>query len=133
LFELKREQLREVYAFTNAEAHAPQQDLESDKPGRSFDSHGQGRHAMEPRQEARDGSRQRFVSFLTEALVREHSKDPLDELVVAAPPHLLGMLRQSVRKKFHGVSLYFLNKALLSSSCTRIREEVRRARKPHLR
>jgi protein required for attachment to host cells len=131
-FELNQTELQEVRAFVNPEAHAAGRDLESDKQGRSFDSHGQGRHAMEASQSAKDRSLERFAIFLTESLVREHVEAPFEALVVTAPPHLLGMLRPRLSSKLSGTPLHFLDKALLHCSCSRIGEEVLRVYKPHL-
>jgi protein required for attachment to host cells len=78
--------------MTQPPLHA--RDIQADKPGRSFDSGGQGRHAMEyPTEPERVAERR----FLGEVLVRLEELDrdgAFDRLVLAAPPRVLGDLRQ---------------------------------------
>lgn len=83
--------------------HRSGTELFSDRPGRSFDSHGQGRHALEPGSTAADQEREVFLRKLSHWLGAELEKGAFDRLVIAAAPKALGLLRRSlpnaVRKK----------------------------------
>ncbi len=75
-------------------------------PGRTFDSHGQGRHAMEPPTDPRENEKQHFIRGLAALLDKEAKRGHYDRLVLVAPPKALGYLRSalsdSVREKITG-------------------------------
>jgi len=71
-------------------------DLGADRPGRVFDSGGQGRHAMEPRVDWQEFEKARFAKDLSDVLDRAALKKSFDRLVLVAPPTALGNLRASL-------------------------------------
>ena len=83
--------LRELADLTNPEGRLHEQDLLSDRPGRSFDSKGTGRHAMEPKMGAKKHSAIRFAQEICTYL--ETNRDEYDKLILIAPPEFLGLLR----------------------------------------
>jgi protein required for attachment to host cells len=73
-------------------------EIVSDRPGRSFDSAGQGRHAMESEVDPR---RQETIAFVREVAARleDHAKrGDFDRLILVAPPRTLGELRAALGK-----------------------------------
>lgn len=76
--------------------HLPDREINADKPGRSFDSTGQHRHAMEPptdpHREAKADFARHLAAFLDDAL----SENRFDRLVIAAAPVTLGDLRNAL-------------------------------------
>jgi len=70
------------------------QDIDADRPGRTFDSAGPGRHAMEPTSSPKGVAKGRFVAMLAENLGAEARKNGFDELHVIAAPRTLGELRE---------------------------------------
>lgn len=70
----------------------------SDKPGRSFDRFGAGRHAMEVEEDWRSHQRRLFAKALNEELERHAQDNAYDDLVVVAPPKFLGLLRDAMGK-----------------------------------
>ena len=85
--------LEELESFAHAESRLHDRDLTSDLPGRAFDSHGSGRHAMEQRVDPKDEQAIRFAAKLTAYLEDGRVKHRYDRLYVAAPPAFLGVLR----------------------------------------
>ncbi|MDX1711427.1 MAG: host attachment protein [Rhodovibrionaceae bacterium] len=78
------------------DADIPQsREIVTDRPGRSFDSHGQGRHAMEPIQYRRF-EEQRFAGEVAQILDKAAATDSFDRLVLVAPPKTLGDLRKKL-------------------------------------
>lgn len=65
----------------------------ADRPGRSFDSHGSGRHAMEPTMPANRVAEKEFLRGLADRLHIDAQKGHFTELVLIAPPRALGELR----------------------------------------
>lgn len=88
--------LEPVQCLTEPEARSKEHDFASDAPGRSFDSHGQGRHAMEPDQTAKEHLRERFVRRISDVLESARNDDRFQQLVIVAAPAVLGALRQQL-------------------------------------
>ncbi len=76
----------------------PGREIMSDRPGRTFDSTGQGRHAKEPRTDPREVEKQRFAHQLAAMLEDELNQGKFDRLVLVAPPKALGQLRDELSK-----------------------------------
>ncbi|MBL8536002.1 MAG: host attachment protein [Hyphomonadaceae bacterium] len=98
-----------------------------DRPPRSFDSVGPGRHAM-------DGGRtlheQEEVNFLMRIAARVHEAGQAgayDHLVIAAPPRALGILRAHLSDLAKARLRVDLDKDLLDEPLPRLRERLREA------
>jgi protein required for attachment to host cells len=68
----------------------------SDRPGRSFDSHGEGRHAMEPGVDPADQEALRFATDIAHRIHQGRVGNEFDSLILVAPPRFLGMLRKAM-------------------------------------
>lgn len=71
----------------------PSRDIDTDRPGRSFDSGGEGRHAMEPPTDPHRHAKASFAHDVMETLDHARRQEKFDELVVVAAPAFLGDLR----------------------------------------
>lgn len=74
--------------------HASSGDIMADKPGRTFDSVGMARHAMEPTSDPHQQLKVQFVERIAATL--ESSFEDYDRLILVAPPETLGLLRKSL-------------------------------------
>jgi protein required for attachment to host cells len=87
--------LRELRTLTNETARMKTGELLSDRGGRSFDSHGQGRHTMAG---DRDAPQQQvakaFAKDIAETIAAESHKGTCRGYAVVAAPRFLGLLRQ---------------------------------------
>lgn len=81
----------------------PSGDIDADRPGRSFDSAGQGRHAMEPTTDANRQAKKQIVGEIAALLEKSYQRKSYDRLVLVAPPATLGDLRQGLGKTLSGV------------------------------
>lgn len=90
--------ISEVADYAHPEARQHERDLTSDEPGRSFDSAGQGRHAMEPKHAAHDSEAEAFAGELAEALEKGRNEHRYERLVLIAPPEFLGRIRNRLSK-----------------------------------
>ncbi|MCP5432648.1 MAG: host attachment protein [Alphaproteobacteria bacterium] len=83
----------------------PGRDIVSDRAGRSFDSAGPGRSAMEPQTDPREEAKRRFLDRVAARLAEKAREGAFDRLVVAAPPRPLGELRAAlaapVKERLH--------------------------------
>lgn len=81
--------------------HRPDREIMSDKPGRSFESVGETRHAYESHHDPHDELKRKFAAELAAHLDARLGEKAFDRLIVVAPPQMLGDLRselsQSVR------------------------------------
>ncbi len=69
------------------------QDIDADRPGRTFDSAGPGRHAMQPPSDPKGVAKARFVAMLADHLAAEAKQNGFDELHLVAAPRTLGEFR----------------------------------------
>ena len=77
-------------------SHPRLRDILSDRPGRTFDSVGAGRHAMAYSSDARREDERAFAIRLGAALQESLRSNAFDQLVVVAPPKMLGDLREKL-------------------------------------
>jgi protein required for attachment to host cells len=71
----------------------------NDKPGRTFDSFGSGRHAIEPHTDIKDVERQHFAHEISHFLCESVNCDQYDELILIAPHKMLNFLFEALDKK----------------------------------
>lgn len=71
----------------------PSHELGADRPGRSFESHGTGRHAMESPSDPHRELKRDFARQLAARLDADLARGAFDRLVVVAAPATLGDLR----------------------------------------
>lgn len=75
--------------------------LESDRPGRSFDRVGGGRHAIQPRSDAHRRQEDRFVGRVTAAINAAAEAKKFDQIIVVAPPRALAAFRRKCQVVAH--------------------------------
>ncbi|MGD2111970.1 MAG: host attachment protein [Gammaproteobacteria bacterium] len=88
--------LMEVATLDHAEARERTQELRSDRPGRSFDSAGDGRHAMSSPVDPKKQEAIRFAKQIAEYLQQAYNDGRCDELLLVAGPEFLGLLREQL-------------------------------------
>ncbi len=71
-------------------------DILTDRPGRSFDSVGAARHAMESPSDPRRQLKRQFADMLGQEIAMALRQGRFDRLVVVAPPSALGDLREAL-------------------------------------
>ena len=99
-------------------------DIDSDRPGRTFDSGGEGRHAMEPPTDAKRHAKQEFHRQIAGDIEAALKAGEFDRLVIVAAPATLGDLRQEFSKtvtaKIHGE----LAKNLIKADIGELQEQL---------
>ncbi len=73
--------------------HAPSREINADRPGRTFDRSGEGRHAKEPQSDPHRNAKRDFAHLVAARLDDAHNRQAFDRLVLVAPPQALGDLR----------------------------------------
>ena len=85
--------LKEVLSAQSETARLAGRDLVADDRGRTFDSAGQGRHAMEPKTDAKTVESEKFLRDVVRMLEQGAQGGEYDRLVLCAAPRALGELR----------------------------------------
>ncbi len=88
------------------------QDINADRPGRSFSSVGPGRSAMEPKTDPADHREAEFVRSVAGILDEKAKSGAFDRLVIAAAPIALGNLRKAMSEHVKKTVVAELNKNL---------------------
>lgn len=74
-------------------------ELISDRGGRSFDSHGQGRHTMTKEKSGpKKHAAQAFAKLLAQRIAHAVHKGSCEEIALIAAPRFLGILRDALAK-----------------------------------
>lgn len=101
-------------------------DIVTDRPGRSFESRGGARHAVQPRIDPHRQAAERFVMTVVKSLAAANRNGDYDRLVLIAPPRALGEFRRhlpaSVRKKLIGEVSEDLTKAPTAALSRHVRD-----------
>ncbi len=96
----------------------------SDRPGRTFDSHGQGRHILEPPGDANREAKSQFAQTILDKLHDNLSKNKFDQLIVIAPPSMLGYLREKFSKQLSTRIIGEIDKDLTHLTARQIIEHI---------
>jgi protein required for attachment to host cells len=96
-------------------SNIPSREIDADRPGRSFDSAGEGRHAMEPPTDPKRKRKADFARELAALLDAEAKRGSFDRLVVVAPPQALGDLRAEFSEAVQGLIVEEINKDLVEA------------------
>ncbi len=84
--------------FSDSEARELTREIGTDRPGRSQESVGGARHAMEPRVDWHRFAKEQFAHQVAQALEDAALKKKYQALIVVAPPRTLGDLRGAIGK-----------------------------------
>jgi len=115
--------LLDVGKLEHPQAREHEQTLTSDRPGRSFDSKGQGRHAMGS---SVDPARQETIYFakqVADHVRAAHNEGRCDRLLLVAGPPLLGLLREDL-KTSSGMKISEIEKNLGQYDALEIRKHL---------
>lgn len=77
----------------------PSGSISSDRPGRTFDSAGSGRHAMEPSTDPHRHAQMSFAHDLAELLDEKRKKKVFEQILIIAAPRMLGDLRLALKEE----------------------------------
>jgi protein required for attachment to host cells len=102
-------QLLEIDDLVHPESRVRDRNLVSDRPGRTFDSRGRGRHAKQPEHSAHEVQVEEFAQAVARRLERGRRNGKFDRLVVVAGPRFAGRLhghlsaatRALIRREVH--------------------------------
>lgn len=115
---------QEVADLSHPESRLHDRELSSDLPGRTFDSRGDGRHAMEQATDPKEQEAQAFATEITQQIDRGQREGNFDSLVLVAPPKFLGRLRSKLSKSARNALIGELDKNLVETDTKTIERHV---------
>ena len=120
----KNRSLTETEAFVCPEERLREQDMTSDRGGRSFDSSGSGRHGMEPATSQHEQVALDFARELAERLEELRNSTDMDKLVLIAAPAFLGHLRAEISGETQKLVALSIDKDLTQHPLAEIAEHI---------
>ena len=115
---------QEVARITDPTAHLHDRDLMSDRPGRSYESFGGARHALERENDPRQREAVRFARRIARRLDEARRKDEFERLIVVAGPPFLGLLRHAMSKPTKACVAHEIHKDLVHGPIAVLREHL---------
>lgn len=114
--------LEELDDLLAPEDRLKNQDIDSDRGGRSFDSVGGGRHALEKHESPHEHAVKVFARRVVERLEHGRKGGEFGKLVVIAPPKMLGYLRECSTDELEHTVVCSIHKELTREKPSRIAE-----------
>lgn len=118
-----REPIEPIECLENPNAHLRDQDLVSDKPGRSIESVGGSRHA-EDRLDHHRADKAAFARRIAEYVERGAADGKFDKLVLVAPPQMLGDLRSALGEQSQARVIHEIAKDLTKLPTAKLQEQL---------
>lgn len=87
---------RTISSFVSTDLHEASRDLVSDRPGRVQESATPSRHSVEPKTDPHEAAKEDFVRYVADQLQLEQNN--FEEIVLVAPPRVLGQIRTMLAK-----------------------------------
>lgn len=117
--------LEEVLDLVSPTSGLKNRDINTDRHGRSFDSGGQGRHAMSTNVEPVEQEAIRFAKDVVEKLEAARQRRRFDSLYVVAEPRFLGYLRQAYGRPLQSAIAAEISKEWTEQTSDEIRQRLR--------
>jgi len=115
--------LLKVSELKHPEAHEHESELTSDRPGRSFDSMGEGRHAMGSKVEPGKQETIRFSRQVADYVQAAHNEGRCDRVLLVAGPPMLSVLGENL-KNLSGLKMSEIDKSLGHYDAAEIRKHL---------
>jgi len=116
--------LEQLEELEHPEGRLHDRDLATDRPGRTYDSAGPGRHGMGQALSPTEHENIRFAKTIASRLDAARKRDAFDRLVLVADPRFLGHLRQGLTPNTRSMLTTELQKNLSDADPARIREAL---------
>lgn len=116
--------LEELADLQQVESRLHERDLGSDRPGRTFDSHGGGRHAKEPVTSPKKNETINFAKFVADRINSDYINGEFEKLILIAAPQFLGLLRKSLTEQVKHRITREINKNFVKRDEAYIREQL---------
>jgi protein required for attachment to host cells len=116
--------LTEQKDWLHPESRLHGHELETDRPGKSFASHGSGQSDMDPGTEPKKQEAERFATDLAKLLNTARARGDFEHLQIAADPTFLGLLRERLDSETRDCVERSVDKNVTKQSPDRIAEAI---------
>lgn len=106
--------IEKVHVLDHPSSRLKTSEINSDRPGRSFDKGGIRRHALSSDVDAHRQERIDFAIELSHFLEKEKNENKFEELALIAPPDFLGELNQALPALLQKIVVKGINKDIPS-------------------
>lgn len=113
----------DIEELSHPEGRMKAQELTTDRPGSTNDSHGDGRHGMEP-PDLHHHHHEIFAKEIAEYLEKGRNSGKFTQLALVAPPAFLGVLRQKLDGQLSKLIAHTVQKNLIEQSNETIRTQL---------
>lgn len=117
--------LQEVLDLVSTTSSLKNQDINADRHGRTFDSGGQGRHALGASVDPASQEAIRFAKDVSVQLDAARKKNRFQQLYVIAEPRFLGHLRAAFNRPLQDSVAAEISKDWTSQTSDQIRQRMR--------
>ena len=117
-------QPKEVAHISDPLAHQHDRDFSSDRPGRTYESVGGQRHAIEREDDPRQREAVRFARRISRRLDEARRKGEYDELIVVAGPPFLGLIRNELSRPARERVVHEIRKDLVHGPVEALRRHL---------
>lgn len=115
---------KEIARISDPAAHLHDRDLMSDRPGRSYESVGGARHAIERENDPRQREAVRFARRIARRLDEARRKNEYEQLIVVAGPAFLGLMREEMSRPTRERVVHEVHKDLVHSPAEALRKHL---------
>ena len=119
------EDFREIEGFVHPEGAAHPRDVETDSPGRFYESQGP-KHAAEPQTDFKHRTAVEFAREIVRELQRGKDENTFGRLIIIAPALFLGVLREQLPDPLSRLIVADLDKDLTHLDANAVRAEIRK-------
>lgn len=123
-YERPGQPLTELETITHPPGRLHEGDLVSDKPGRAFDSRGQGRHAEKTDVQPSEHEADKFAVEVAERLRTARVQNECNALVLIAAPSFLGTLRDHLDDATRKLLIREIDKNLAHQDASQILKQL---------
>ena len=116
--------LEPVEQLVSPASRLKERDLVSDRPGRSFDSKGKGRHSMERQSSASEQIARNFAGQVADHLEAGRTSGQYRRLILVAEPRFLGLLNKKITSETEKLITTKIDKNLSRQSDQEIRTHL---------
>jgi len=116
--------LKELSGFSHTSSRLHEQNLTSDLPGRTHDSHGQASHKLEKSMSSKEHESAVFARSLGQHLDSARTSGKFDKLIIMSPPSFLGQLRKQLSNATNRHVVSEIDKNLVRHSEEEIRQHL---------
>lgn len=128
--ESRKEPFHFTFRMSNDQGRRTESELTSDRPGRVAASVGFGnRSGLEPQTKKHEVIAQKFAAQIADVISSAHRANKFDQLILAAEPHFLGLIRLNLRPDLREI-ISEVPREYRQGSDLQIRAKIKKALNP---